>query len=121
MAPIDRTVCELEEPQGGTRVVAGEGASREARQIVGFFLRQINPLRGHRHQVAQHRPETFEVSPFEERVDRLHATDECLADVLRHVPSMGSLRLPVCGAERATLLNATVYRGLPLTLQTQNK
>ncbi len=102
MGPVKRAVGIVEEGEGRPRVVPAEGTNRQAREVMRFLLREVAAIRGHPDQLAQHRPETFQVPSLEHRVDRLDPRDERLADLVRHASAIASLRFPSLDGTRQT-------------------
>src|SRR5207249_10988375 len=91
-----------EEGEGGSRIVTSEGPHRQAREVVRLLLGEVAALGGRGHQLAQHRPEMLQVASLEDRVERLHAGDERLADLVRHAPAIASPRFPGLVGTRQT-------------------
>lgn len=75
-----------------------EGPRGEAREVVGFLPRQVDPFGGHRDQLVQRGPEGLEVTPLEDRVDRLHPLDERPPGVGSHDGKQSPARLILCGS-----------------------
>src|SRR5207237_7992594 len=92
VGPVARDAGIVEEGEGRPRVVPAEGTNRQAREVMRFLLREVAAIRGHPDQLAQHRPETFQVPSLEHRVDRLDPRDERLADLVRHACAIAYIR-----------------------------
>src|SRR3989441_4347419 len=100
--PVNRPVRIVEEGGGRSRVVPTESPNRQARKIMRFLLREVAAVRGHAHQLTQHRPELIEVPSLEHWVNRLDPCDERLADLIRHASTIASLRFPSLVGSRQT-------------------